>query len=171
VFGRRIAEVREHRGWTQKQLAERVSMRRETITMIESGKRRVTIDEWLAIAAALNAPPLHLIVSMDDEAMGTIGKEVHVATRLRAWIRGRMPLRVGDTRETMDWLAEWPSSELEEYIGRPPPGTNQVVAALANTEKRREQLADIVWEIKEGERIRRNEEQARRKRAGKDNDG
>jgi len=58
VFGRRVLEARKRRKWSQRQLAERVSMRRETVTMIENGKRQVTIEEWLAIAAALNRAPV-----------------------------------------------------------------------------------------------------------------
>ena len=114
VFGQRIKEARNHRGWTQKALAERVPLpSRETVTMIESGKRQVTIEEWLAIAAALNAPPLHLIVPLNDDALVGIGNASHPAEHLREWIRGLLPLNPGSRRDVVDFLAEWPDSELE----------------------------------------------------------
>jgi transcriptional regulator with XRE-family HTH domain len=156
VFGRRVAEARKRRGLTQKHLAERVSMQRETMTTIENGTRRVTIDEWLAISAALGAPPLHLLIPLDDDEQVTIGREAHGVPRVRTWIRSLLPLH--DDDDVVDFLAELPESELAS-IGRAllTRGVKPLYVALIDPEKLDERVGDIVWEIKEGERIRREE--------------
>jgi transcriptional regulator with XRE-family HTH domain len=167
VFGRRVAEARDRRKWTQKELAARVGMRRETVTMIELGKRRVTIEEWLAIAAALNAPPLHLIVPLEDDALVEVGKRTHAAKDLRAWIRGLSPLNAGGRREVVDFLAEWPDSELEsdvrDFLTR---GANPVLVMLADQEKLDERASDLAWEVKVGEFERRKKQSRKEKDDG-----
>lgn len=48
--GRRIAELRRERGWTQEQLAERLGISRRYLARLERGGQNVTVHRlaWLA---------------------------------------------------------------------------------------------------------------------------
>jgi hypothetical protein len=80
----------------------------------ERRPRPVTVDELLALATALNTPPLHLMVPPGDEYAPcpvTPGTEVP-AVAARRWIRGfgllaNLP-NVGELRE---YMTEVPDSE------------------------------------------------------------
>jgi transcriptional regulator with XRE-family HTH domain len=167
VYGRRVLEARKRRKWSQRQLAERVSMRRETVTMIENGKRQVTIEEWLAIAAALNAPPLHLIVALEDDAPVGVGEQTYPAAHLREWIRGARPLEASSRRDVIDFVAEWPDSELEaDARAALMRGATPIGWMLVDREKLNEQAGDLAFEIKDGERQRREKQQRKEKEDG-----
>ena len=65
VFRRRLREVREARGVSQYDLVRELRalgypMRQPAITRIERGQRKVSLDEAVAIAAALNVLPERL---------------------------------------------------------------------------------------------------------------
>lgn len=51
-----IAVIREHRGLTQKALAERSGVAQPEVSAIESGKRRGSVDTLKALAKALGTP-------------------------------------------------------------------------------------------------------------------
>jgi len=53
-FGKQIKMMREHRGYTQEQLAEFASLRRATITDIEAGKSNFEINTLIRICTALD---------------------------------------------------------------------------------------------------------------------
>ncbi|HBT01609.1 MAG TPA: XRE family transcriptional regulator [Citreicella sp.] len=55
-MGLRIKELREAKGWTQLELAERASMSRTQLTMIENETRPANTLRLNAIAAALGVP-------------------------------------------------------------------------------------------------------------------
>ncbi len=99
VFRRRLREVRKLKGWTQQDLAAAlgragVELNEFVITRMESGKRRVSVDEAITIAAVLGISPLHMLVPLGDD------ETVQLAPRLpavrtvdaRAWLRGQRPL-------------------------------------------------------------------------------
>lgn len=120
VFARRVKAVREGRGWTQKQLAARLTeigfpTDRVTIHKIESGgtrARNVPLREALAIAAALELAPVHLFAPLEDEAMVAVTEtDVVPAAHLRDWIRGGSVLPGHNKRR---YLAEMPESELRQ---------------------------------------------------------
>ncbi len=54
----RIRELRDERGWSQLELAERASVRQATISEMETGRvRRVTLDVIDRLAAAFGVQP------------------------------------------------------------------------------------------------------------------
>jgi transcriptional regulator with XRE-family HTH domain len=54
-LGKRIAELRERRGWTQRKLAEEAKITPTFLSEIENGKRNIGSDVLLRIADALHA--------------------------------------------------------------------------------------------------------------------
>src|SRR5947208_3077345 len=119
IVAKRVVEVRESRGWTQTELAERLreigyNKSRSTLTKLEGGKyRNVSINDVFALAAALDDHPLHLLVPLEDDAMVAIAPKVHYPAALtRAWIRGLVqPPMLPDVD-----LRQIPDSELRELI-------------------------------------------------------
>jgi transcriptional regulator with XRE-family HTH domain len=82
TFARRLREARENAKLSQEDLRRRLDedigfkkltksgfkkLSRSAIAQIELGKRDVSLDEVLAIAAALGVAPIHLIVTFEDE--------------------------------------------------------------------------------------------------------
>lgn len=60
-FVARIPHVREHRGWTCQQLAERIAalggrLSRSTLAKVEARGRRIALGEAVLIAQALDVP-------------------------------------------------------------------------------------------------------------------
>jgi transcriptional regulator with XRE-family HTH domain len=124
----RIREVRHARGLSAGQLAERCEqlgapqLTASVINNIETGRRHsdgsrrrdVTVDELLALALALNAPPLYLIFPPDNlDAMYPLTSTVQMEGRaVAAWFTGTGPIlqtmaSAGDTRR---YYAERPVS-------------------------------------------------------------
>ena len=63
AFALRVKEVRSRRGWTQQELASRITgIGRPALTRIELNDREVTVDDLIQICAALGVSPVHMIV-------------------------------------------------------------------------------------------------------------
>jgi transcriptional regulator with XRE-family HTH domain len=118
VFRRRLREVRKLKGWTQQNLAAAlgragVELNEFVITRMESGNRRVSVDEAIAIATVLGVSPLHMLVSLnDDETLQLVPRLPAVrAVDARAWLRGQRPLRQADEQlfyfQTPPSEADW----------------------------------------------------------------
>lgn len=60
-IGKNIRDIREKLGLRQEDLAGQVGLGRSTIAQIEGGKRKVTVDEAIAFAGALNTTVSQLI--------------------------------------------------------------------------------------------------------------
>jgi transcriptional regulator with XRE-family HTH domain len=80
VFRERLHDVRRLRGWTQQELAAAlgevgVDLGEFAVTRLEKGKRSVSLDEAVAIAAVLGVTPLHMLVPLDDSDVQLIGIE------------------------------------------------------------------------------------------------
>jgi transcriptional regulator with XRE-family HTH domain len=141
VFARRVYEARKRRGWHQKDLAARLVeigyvdesgrpiLSRATLSKIEKNDRSVSLEDVLAIAAALDASPVHLIVPRED--VEPHDPEIPVVLQVtrglppvptmmaRSWLRGRFALRVAlgiaDARDAdtiAAFLAQVPTSEI-----------------------------------------------------------
>ena len=68
-MGQRITSLREDRGWTQKELADRAGISSAFVSDVENDKRNPSTDVLLRIAEALGA-------SMDFIATGRTGLEI-----------------------------------------------------------------------------------------------
>jgi transcriptional regulator with XRE-family HTH domain len=104
VFRARLTEARKARGWSKAALARRLEeighpLHETAIVRIESGKRGVTLDDSVAIAAALDVAPIHLWLPIDgDEPIAlTPALEVDIE-HAREWAQGRRPLDQADSR-------------------------------------------------------------------------
>jgi transcriptional regulator with XRE-family HTH domain len=120
VFAQRVKEARTRRGWTQRQLAERLTdldypTDRTAVLRIETGKRAdVRLSDVFAFALALDVWPLHLIVPLEDEApIAVTPARVVAAPKARAWIRGLAMLRGTDPSAV---FAQLPESEQRALI-------------------------------------------------------
>ena len=50
VIGRQLRQAREARGLTQREVATHLGLHREAVTEMEAGRRRVQVEEFLAMA-------------------------------------------------------------------------------------------------------------------------
>ena len=104
LVGLHVREARKARGWTQGQLAQelrRVGIRTSQTEIARLEKlpgdkgqepRRVTLEDWLALAFVLDIPPLALLLPADDERIA-VGPEVDEShDQAQAWIVGAEPL-------------------------------------------------------------------------------
>lgn len=57
----KIREARESRGWTQAVAAEQLGIWREALTIIESGKQRLTVSMLLQMADVYGTTPYKLL--------------------------------------------------------------------------------------------------------------
>jgi len=89
-MGKRISDLREERGWTQKQLAERAGLSITFLSEVENGKRNVSYGKLLRIADELGT-------SMDYLARG-----VQSDPRPRPPVE--FPSALSDAAEEQGWL-------------------------------------------------------------------
>lgn len=92
VFATRLRETRKARAMSQTDLAQRMTdggrpMSREALVRIENGTRGVSLDEALALAAALFAVPPHLLTPPGDEFVWLTDKMGVDGEGMRAWLR------------------------------------------------------------------------------------
>ncbi|HET7486537.1 MAG TPA: helix-turn-helix transcriptional regulator [Acidimicrobiales bacterium] len=60
TFGQRVRVLRQDRGLSQEQLAERSGLHRTYVSSLERGQRNVGLDNILRLAAALEVPAAEL---------------------------------------------------------------------------------------------------------------
>jgi transcriptional regulator with XRE-family HTH domain len=151
VVARRLREARLSAGLTQEQLSRRLAddvgyrLSRVAIAEIEAGRRRVTVDDWLALAAALNVAPVHLVVPFESErlldkrygyfepaAMLRVGERlVMLPQEARSWIRG-----------LVHHLSSHPDTYDRFYRVETPPPQRYRLAQLAERVLRRKLSSD-----------------------------
>lgn len=61
---------------------------------IESGERRVDVDDLAALAVALNVSPLALLLPMDDSRVLPADEDAHPSEEIWRWGRGFSPLGI-----------------------------------------------------------------------------
>jgi transcriptional regulator with XRE-family HTH domain len=105
VVGRQVRAVREQLRLSQDDLAQRlrqldVRIDQATIARLETGPRRISVDDALALAAALGVAPAFLLSgSFTSEAVPVTPALEAGPLRMRHWINGVMPL-VGTDEES-----------------------------------------------------------------------
>lgn len=107
TFARYLREVRERRRWSQQDLADRMDelgwpLDRSTIARTEAGpaQRKVSLDEAIALSAALGVAPIHMFVPRsDDEKLALTPTWTVGAHSARQWVRGRLALASNTVEE------------------------------------------------------------------------
>ncbi|CAN5777902.1 hypothetical protein BH20ACT14_BH20ACT14_01740 [soil metagenome] len=118
VFGRQVKEARRRLGLKQGELAKRleelgVDMHQVTIARVESGERRVSVDDALAIAAALGVNPLYLFSGDFTNEPVPVTPTLEVTpSQMRFWFEGNLPLPGTDERTYFELIPD------EELIAR-----------------------------------------------------
>lgn len=98
VVKQRVREVRERRGWTQRQLVDRlkelgVKLDPASLARIETGKRAVKVQELVELAAALEVSPLQLMLpTVGSHPVDVTPKTTVTTSEARAWARALGPL-------------------------------------------------------------------------------
>jgi transcriptional regulator with XRE-family HTH domain len=114
VVAARMRQLRKKRGWSADELAKRmmaagIPWQRIVVTKLETGRRAaVSVDEFLALAAVLNCPPVMLITPDDGPPYQITSTITESVFAVRGWIRGAGPLDDADSRE---YFAEMPRGE------------------------------------------------------------
>jgi transcriptional regulator with XRE-family HTH domain len=106
VVGEQVAAIRKRRGWTQEDLARRLAdlgcgyLGRGAIAKIETEKREVSVDELVALAAALNVTPVNVCVPYGADDQVEITPKIRVpAPRARRWFYAWEPIVSGKGKE------------------------------------------------------------------------
>jgi transcriptional regulator with XRE-family HTH domain len=100
VFGRRLADARNVRGWTQQDLSEAMSrlgspIDRTTIAKLEKGQRKARVDELMALAAAMDVSPVHLLLPLRIDSSVKLAPALTVEADVAlTWARGDRPLNL-----------------------------------------------------------------------------
>ncbi|WNB85633.1 helix-turn-helix transcriptional regulator [Cellulomonas sp. ATA003] len=88
VIRRRIRGLRVARGWSLDALAARCYLSPSTLSRIETGHRRIALDQLVPIARALDTTLDHLVeVVTDDDVV--IRPEPHQAAGVTTWLMSR----------------------------------------------------------------------------------
>jgi transcriptional regulator with XRE-family HTH domain len=106
VLRERLKRYRDHRGWSQQELARRVTeagvtMHQTTVAKIEGQgeqkPRKVTVGELLALAVALDVPPAVLLLPLEEQVDVAVTPSTHAPVwGLYDWIAGDSPLESTD---------------------------------------------------------------------------
>jgi transcriptional regulator with XRE-family HTH domain len=131
VVADQVKALRERRGVSQQQLADKIGESQSTVARIESGGRTITVDDVFKIAWALDCAPVHLL------GAGIQAEDVPVTPALRlepvearAWIRGKLPLRDGKPRAYL--FENIPDDEAEELFAAQERGWLEARLSLAD---------------------------------------
>lgn len=104
VFATTMREVRGRRRWSQEDLEDVLRslghpLDRTVIARIESEERKLTLDDAMAISAALAVAPIHMFTPRASSEAVAIGAKLRApAGKVRRWVRGEQPLDETDDR-------------------------------------------------------------------------
>jgi transcriptional regulator with XRE-family HTH domain len=125
-----VRRLRDRRGLSTYQLSGALKAAGQpiapsSITNIEAGRRRVDVDDLMALAAVLGVSPAALLLPLDDDPARTVpvtGAGDVPADEAWAWASNERPLRLpeGDTRTAL-WeyqLYSLPPGRRNREVGR-----------------------------------------------------
>jgi transcriptional regulator with XRE-family HTH domain len=98
VFGKQVQAARERLRLTQADLATRLARlglptHQATVARLETGGRRVSVDDALALAAALGVSPLHLFAASYTHDPVPVTPKVEAGpAQMRRWLSGQVQL-------------------------------------------------------------------------------
>lgn len=72
LFGERLRELRQKRGWTQVELAQRCDLPQARISELESGSRAPNLVTMIRLAAALKCNVGALVSVFDKEVLAKL---------------------------------------------------------------------------------------------------
>src|SRR5262245_60390723 len=105
AIGRRVGELRAARGWTQEQLAERLTVATRNLQAIERGQRNVTVGTLVRVAAALGVE-VPVLFSPPSTPLPGPGRPLHPnPRRAYAVAPARAPAGVADLGERAATIA------------------------------------------------------------------
>lgn len=167
VVAARVGRARRVQGITTQRLAERCRelgatwLTRDVVQNIESGRRGVSVDDVWALAAALNTPPLVLMLPL-----GESGVRVAVTPSITAypqvaleWAEGESPLPESDG---ISWRAgagqPWPDEDTPTWNEASAPlwfyrRLRQLQNALGEAHDKQPVLDELRAHIEFGDRI------------------
>jgi transcriptional regulator with XRE-family HTH domain len=64
IFGKNVRRLRERRGYSQEELAERAGLHRTYVGSVERGERNISLENIVAIARALDVSPADLLMAI-----------------------------------------------------------------------------------------------------------
>jgi transcriptional regulator with XRE-family HTH domain len=73
-FGRRVAELRRERGWTQQQLSERWGVSLHYAQLVERGRENLTLVSIALLASVLRVSPAELLKRPQSRARRRPGR-------------------------------------------------------------------------------------------------
>ena len=158
IFGERVREIRDRRGWTQEDLAIRIlnlegqpvmtaplNARRVTVARVEGGDRGIGIDDVFLFAAALGVSPLNLMLDNDANRPVTLAARLTLPTSLiTLWLEGELPIRGDDVSDSVSnrdqsvwrrWFNLSPFQLPDEALAAPE--VREAVGAFIDMERRR----------------------------------
>ena len=93
-FGKRLKKVREQKGWSQTELADRAGLTPAAISQIEADDRQPSFKTLSSLAGALGISVGYLL-----------GEEPALPTDLQAFFRDLEKLDAGDVKQLKDFAA------------------------------------------------------------------
>jgi transcriptional regulator with XRE-family HTH domain len=171
-----MREVRERRRWSQQDLAEKLAsfgwaIDRTILAKMEAGQRGVSLDDAVAISAALGPA----LVTMLTPLISTGDEVVHLApdvevtpTQARHWMSGRGPLWVEDRRTYYadapdEQLLQMGETSLAVMLGL----LQQIIDAVIDDDRdtAAELIEDLNRQLARSRRVRDDRQRTERKRA------
>lgn len=115
----RIRGLRVARGWSLDSLAARCHLSASTLSRIETGHRRIALDQLVALARALGTTLDSLVEPAEDDDI-VIRPEPHSTPGMTVWLLSRERARDGATVAKMRITAERPAGpqHLATHPGR-----------------------------------------------------
>ncbi len=78
-------------------------MNQAAIARIERGERKISLDEAIAIAAALDVAPVHMFLPIEGDERVSLARALEVdQVKARRWARGNIPLDPANFRSYRD---------------------------------------------------------------------